>query len=209
MSIKRRYLYVCLFLCRALCRPASGTRCNTRLASRSPCILLWIYSPLLNLDRFFSLLILHTVGRTPWTGDQPVARPLATLRTTQTQDKRTQTPCLEWDSNPRSQRSSEWRQFMPQTARPLWWASSRSYGLWNKYQRILFIYSYVAFHLLHSVAWLSTRVNLRQHLIQSLNYFGHAHLVWSVFKPFYKWFSGIINIKLSVASFGYSGDAKW
>jgi hypothetical protein len=29
-------------------------------------------------------------------------------------------PCLEWDSNPRSQRSSEWRQFMPQTARPLW-----------------------------------------------------------------------------------------
>jgi hypothetical protein len=29
-------------------------------------------------------------------------------------------PCLEWDSNPRSQRSSERKQFMPQTARPLW-----------------------------------------------------------------------------------------
>jgi hypothetical protein len=28
--------------------------------------------------------------------------------------------CLEWDSNPRSQRSSERRHFMPQTARPLW-----------------------------------------------------------------------------------------
>jgi hypothetical protein len=34
-----------------------------------------IYSPLLGLGRFFSFLIFHTVGRTPWTGDQPVARP--------------------------------------------------------------------------------------------------------------------------------------
>jgi hypothetical protein len=39
----------------------------------------------------FSFLILYTVGRTPWTGDQPVARPLPTHRTTQTQNKRTQT----------------------------------------------------------------------------------------------------------------------
>jgi hypothetical protein len=29
-----------------------------------------------------SLLIIYTVGRTPWTGDQPVARPLPTHRTT-------------------------------------------------------------------------------------------------------------------------------
>jgi hypothetical protein len=36
-------------------------------------------------------LNLYTVGRTPWTGDQPVARPLPTRRTTQTQNKRTQT----------------------------------------------------------------------------------------------------------------------
>jgi hypothetical protein len=35
-------------------------------------------------------------------------------------------PCLEWDSNPRSQRSSERRQFMPQTVRPLWPASVRA-----------------------------------------------------------------------------------
>jgi hypothetical protein len=34
---------------------------------------------------------LCTVGRTPWTRDQPVARPLPTHRTTQTQNKRTQT----------------------------------------------------------------------------------------------------------------------
>jgi hypothetical protein len=36
---------------------------------------------------FFSFLILYTVGRSPWTGDQPVARPLPTY----TQNKRTQT----------------------------------------------------------------------------------------------------------------------
>jgi hypothetical protein len=32
-----------------------------------------------------------TDGRTPWTGDQPVARPLPEQRTTETQNKRTQT----------------------------------------------------------------------------------------------------------------------
>jgi hypothetical protein len=48
------------------------------------CTALWI------LAVFFSFLILYTVGRTPWTGDQRVARPLPTHRTTQTQNKRTQ-----------------------------------------------------------------------------------------------------------------------
>jgi hypothetical protein len=53
----------------------------------------------------FRNLFFYTDGRTPWTGDQPVARPLPTRRTTQTQNKRTHKhPCLEWDSNPRSQR---------------------------------------------------------------------------------------------------------
>jgi hypothetical protein len=33
---------------------------------------------------------LYTDGRTPWTGDQAVARPLPTHRTTQPQNKRTQ-----------------------------------------------------------------------------------------------------------------------
>jgi hypothetical protein len=42
--------------------------------------LLWLYSPLLGLCRFFSFLILYTVGSTPWTGDQPDARPLPTHR---------------------------------------------------------------------------------------------------------------------------------
>jgi hypothetical protein len=39
----------------------------------------------------FQFLNLYTVGRTPWTGDQPVAKPLLTHRTTQTQNKGTQT----------------------------------------------------------------------------------------------------------------------
>jgi hypothetical protein len=33
----------------------------------------------------------YTVGRTPWTGDQPVARLLTTHRTTKKQNKRIQT----------------------------------------------------------------------------------------------------------------------
>jgi hypothetical protein len=72
-------------------------------------LLLWFYSPFLGLRRFFSFLVLYTVGSTPWTGVQPVARPLPTHRTTQTQNNRTQYRhlCLEWDSNLRSQLSSK------------------------------------------------------------------------------------------------------
>jgi hypothetical protein len=36
-------------------------------------------------------LNLYTVGRSPWTGDQPVGRPLPTHRTTQTQNIHTHT----------------------------------------------------------------------------------------------------------------------
>jgi hypothetical protein len=45
----------------------------------------------MGLGRIFSFLILYTVGRTPWMGDQPVARPVPTHRTTKTQNKRPQT----------------------------------------------------------------------------------------------------------------------
>jgi hypothetical protein len=55
---------------------------------------------------YFQFLDLYTVGRTPWTGDQLVARPLPTHRIR--------------DSNPRSKCSRGRRQFMPYTARPLW-----------------------------------------------------------------------------------------
>jgi hypothetical protein len=65
--------------------------------------------PLIHFRNLF-----YTDGRTPWTSDQSIARPLPTHRTTQTQYKRTHRhPCLQWDSNARSQRSSRRRQFMP------------------------------------------------------------------------------------------------
>jgi hypothetical protein len=35
-------------------------------------------------------LIFYTVGMTPWTGDQPVGRPLSTHRTAQTEQTHTQ-----------------------------------------------------------------------------------------------------------------------
>jgi hypothetical protein len=53
-------------------------------------IYLRLYSPLLDLGRFFSSLVFYTVVRTPWTGDQSIARPLPAHRTAQTQNKRTQ-----------------------------------------------------------------------------------------------------------------------
>jgi hypothetical protein len=40
---------------------------------------IWLYSPL-DLGPFFSFFILYTVGRTPWAGDQLVARPLPSHR---------------------------------------------------------------------------------------------------------------------------------
>jgi hypothetical protein len=49
---------------------------------------------LLDLGHIFSFLILYTVSRTPWTGDQSVAKPLLTHRKTQTHNKRTQTSKL-------------------------------------------------------------------------------------------------------------------
>jgi hypothetical protein len=81
-------------------------------------LLQWLYSPFLGLGLFFSFVILfYTVGRAPWTADQP----LPTHRTTQTQNKRTHRhPCLEWDSNPWSHHSSGRRHFMSYTARPPW-----------------------------------------------------------------------------------------
>jgi hypothetical protein len=39
----------------------------------------------------FQFINLYTVGGTPWTGDQPVARPLPTHRTSKTENKRTET----------------------------------------------------------------------------------------------------------------------
>jgi hypothetical protein len=51
---------------------------------------LWFYSPC-GPCPLFRCLYLYTVDRTPWTSDQPVARPLPTKRTIKTKNKRTQT----------------------------------------------------------------------------------------------------------------------
>jgi hypothetical protein len=56
-----------------------------------PSIYLWLYCPFVGPWPLFQFLNLYIVGRTPCTGDQPVARPLPTYRTTQTQNKSTQT----------------------------------------------------------------------------------------------------------------------
>jgi hypothetical protein len=66
---------------------------------------LWLYSPL-DLGRFCSFLILYTVGRTPQTGDQSVARPLPEHRINAHRH-----PFLEWESNKRHHCSSRWRRF--------------------------------------------------------------------------------------------------
>jgi hypothetical protein len=58
---------------------------------RHQCLSIYGSTALLDLGRFFSFLILYTVGRTLWTGDQPVARPLSTQSTTPTHNKHTQT----------------------------------------------------------------------------------------------------------------------
>jgi hypothetical protein len=65
-----------------------------------------LYSPLVGLGRFLNLLILYTIGKIPWTGDQPIARSLPTRRTTQTEQTQTSmprvgleptTPAFDWE----------------------------------------------------------------------------------------------------------------
>jgi hypothetical protein len=67
-----------------------------------------------SVKRFVSLQFLNpkTVDSTPRMGNQSVARPLPTWDNTNriNVDRH---PGSEWDSNPRSQCSSERRQFMP------------------------------------------------------------------------------------------------
>jgi hypothetical protein len=63
--------------------------------------------PLWSIGLISQFLDNFTDGRTPWTGDQLVARPLPTHRTNAHRHS-----CLEWDSKPRSQCSSGRRRFI-------------------------------------------------------------------------------------------------
>jgi hypothetical protein len=67
---------------------------------------------LLDLGRFFSFLILYTVGFLGWGSSPSQGCYLHTGQYKHRINAHTH-PCLDWDSNPRSQRWSERRQFMP------------------------------------------------------------------------------------------------
>jgi hypothetical protein len=101
--------------------PFSFLRFIFKYPSWTSCLCTYISTGhLLGLGRFFSFLIFYTVCRVPWTGDQPVARPLP-AHTGEYKDRTNahRQPCLEWDSNTRSQHSSERICFMSYTARPV------------------------------------------------------------------------------------------
>jgi hypothetical protein len=55
----------------------------------------------------------NTVGKTPWAGVQPVTKPLLTQDNRKHRINAHRHPCLELNSNPRSQCSSDQRQFKP------------------------------------------------------------------------------------------------
>jgi hypothetical protein len=63
---------------------------NKRIISLSLSLSLWLYSSC-EPWTLFQFLNLHIDERTSWRGDQPVANPLPTHRSPQTQNKRTQT----------------------------------------------------------------------------------------------------------------------
>jgi hypothetical protein len=67
------------------------------LMSGVPTLCLCGFTTLLYLGRFFSFLILYTVSGTPWMGDQPVARPLPTHRTTQNKRTHTSMPLVRFE----------------------------------------------------------------------------------------------------------------
>jgi hypothetical protein len=61
---------------------------NIMRITQSKFFCLWLYSPLFGLGRVFRFLIFYAVGGLPWTGDQPVAKPLPAQRIAKTQIKR-------------------------------------------------------------------------------------------------------------------------
>jgi hypothetical protein len=69
---------------------------------------------LLNLDCFFSILIVYTIGVTPWTENQAVARPVPTQNNIKTEYMHTDIHTLSGiRTHDPSVRASERRQIMP------------------------------------------------------------------------------------------------
>jgi hypothetical protein len=68
-------------------------------------IYLWLYSPCLPWP-LFQFRNLYTVGRTPWTGDQSIGGRFVHTEQHKHRINAHRRPCLEWDSDLRSQYSS-------------------------------------------------------------------------------------------------------
>jgi hypothetical protein len=92
-------------------RPIHKLRATLKQFQQFVAIFLLALQPLWALASFQSS-DLFTTGWTLWAVDQLIARPQPKHRTAPTELTR-QTSCPKWDSNPRSQRPSERRQFMP------------------------------------------------------------------------------------------------
>jgi hypothetical protein len=77
-------------------------------------IYLWLYSYFVTHWPIFSFFIFYTLGRSPWTGDEPVARPLpAHTGVHKHRINAHRLPCFKCDSNPRPQCLSGRRLFVP------------------------------------------------------------------------------------------------
>jgi hypothetical protein len=83
----------------ALTSPTSGGRSVGIVCWRTKPWSFLALQPFVEPWPLFQFLVLYTVGRTPWTVNHPVARPLPTHITTKTQNKRTQTlvPWVEFE----------------------------------------------------------------------------------------------------------------
>jgi hypothetical protein len=105
------YAYLSVYL--SVCLSVYLSICLSIYLSVYPSICLWLYSPVLDLGGLITFLIIYTVCKTLLTGDQPVARPLTTLRTTQIQNKRTHIHALNGirthDPSFRAIEDSSWR----------------------------------------------------------------------------------------------------
>jgi hypothetical protein len=96
MLLERILMYVCIYL--SMCPLCLSVQLSIYVSFLSVClsvclsvqlsIYLSVYGSavlLLDLGRFFSFLILGTVCRAPWKGDQPIASSPPTRRTAQTE----------------------------------------------------------------------------------------------------------------------------
>jgi hypothetical protein len=90
---------ICLSVCLSICLSIYlSIHPSIHPPTYLPTYLPTTVQPFVGSSPLFSFLILYTAGRTSWTGDKPVARPLPTHRINAHRHL-----CLEWDSKPQPQ----------------------------------------------------------------------------------------------------------